>query len=575
MRSFRQLAVFLLLLSMACLGDNGQQAFEKLCRGIAKYQKSEYWVAGDLREEEPALLKLIDDTIESGDILEDSSPHNEELPGIYQLLAPSINGKNNPMFRYVLFKFLEGKRFASCNEEIRKAVCLKLYRMLENSEYSKMRRDDIIEGITEYLTEVSGQSAEVVSILERLCISEFSAENNDIMIVPLKMLGHCDKDIFSNAFYQAMAHHAVSGIQVWNKDKKPFLSCLILVSAGIDEERNVSRLRFAFMLDTVQGETSFTRYHRKLKVFMDAMSLVRKRPITELLREMLENDLYQDNGNDVFPRFTGVAYFAAKALHAQLEGFPDVSFKTREVYLQGGREKCMEWFALNPQWKYRNDTMMSDGGSSLQRNLKPDTAGHSSTQQNSAIQRLMENFDKDGAEQQRKTVARLLEMLDDESFASSHSAICYQLTVKCGCHTLFSAEAKKTLNSILLRILSKGKHSMTDIQCLQLMFFIDGDDLEQDVYERLRKDAAKCSRRFSAEIRHTAPFLALVFLAQNGTQDELRQFLSLMHNNGKILELKQARYIIPYVSLLRKRKAVLMLCEYLRQRGGCHKICGK
>ena len=154
----------------------------------------------------------------------------------------------------------------------------------------------------------------------------------------------------------------------------------------------------------------------------------------------------------------------------------------------------------------------------------------------------------------------MLEMLNDDDFKASHSSIGGMLYKSCSDRALLSDAVIKKLNAVFRKRLARDADHRHD-SLFKLLFLLDSRDIEADNLDRLREESLKCRKFYYGT---DLPFIALVFLAQNGDRADLLRFLGLLHDCGRLLPYDTAWRLFPYVSLVRKREAVMMLGEYLK-----------
>ncbi len=172
-------------------------------------------------------------------------------------------------------------------------------------------------------------------------------------------------------------------------------------------------------------------------------------------------------------------------------------------------------------------------------------------------------FQNSPIEKKRETLSQLLKMATDEQFEMFHRSIVNSIVMYCIESELYCSPVAEQINNLVENMLLNKHKSLRSFQCVLLLVRIDNSRITSAVVSHLKKEAKKCNR-FTIYESKSLPFAATVVLASMGDKDNLRKLLSFMHENGKFIDMESAKYLFPYVTLVKRREVVLLLKEYLR-----------
>ena len=334
----------------------GQEKYKIICDELKIVQDSQEEL--DWQEDTMHIQSIVDSTIAWGDIFFD--PNKEinhlQLPAVFQLLQPTLNGKENLLFRYVLFHFLAHERFEKDRIQTKQIICSLLLNMLNNKAYTK-HYDDIIEALLGYFDNSAFYAPDDLKMLENLCIGNFANNHVSILLLPILILNTSDKSIFSGKFINNMKETAELCQEYDNKNLIPFLALMFMVNSNKTDNQWIAKLQTIFRSelqstknDKIKNKTILP-YKQYLNM-VTLIALIHKQEIIDILKEGVNFDDYTDNGIDVIPRYSGIAYFSMCALKVLLKDFPD--FSNKQFYLENGRIKCIEWLKITNSFKLQN-----------------------------------------------------------------------------------------------------------------------------------------------------------------------------------------------------------------------------
>lgn len=131
----------------------------------------------------------------------------------------------------------------------------------------------------------------------------------------------------------------------------------------------------------------------------------------------------------------------------------------------------------------------------------------------------------------------------------------------------FNEECKNLAQEIIME--KKDKFS------IHLLFFLNINDLQKETLDYVKEKAAKYKKVINKDpelqlgrvLKHKTdliPFVCSVFLAREGNQEATKQILDSLHDHGKLIDYATADFLFPYITFVKRREAVLMLAEYLK-----------
>ena len=172
-------------------------------------------------------------------------------------------------------------------------------------------------------------------------------------------------------------------------------------------------------------------------------------------------------------------------------------------------------------------------------------------------------FQSSPIEKRRDTLSKLLKMATDEQYEMFHRSIVNSIVMYCIDSELYCRPVADQINNLVKNMLLNKHKSLQRFQCMLLLTRIDKSRITPTVISLLKQEAKKCDRFIIHESKSIS-FAATVVLASMGDKDNLRKFLNFMHDNGKFIDIESAKFLFPYMTLVKRREVVLLLKEYLQ-----------